>query len=103
MPEIAINAEHLRLPSAARDALEHGTRVLITRYGKPTGALLNWQTYNLVVPLLELLEEGVVVSPELLMTNDDIALIADLAADEQTTPAEEELIDALLAAEQDAR
>src|SRR4051794_7287554 len=97
MTEIAIKAEDLRLPVEARDALEEGARVLITRYGKPTSALLSWEAYNLVAPLLELIEEGAVVSPEMLMTKDDIALAKDLAQDDESTPAEIAVIDDLIA------
>jgi hypothetical protein len=97
MKEIAIKAEDLRLPAEARDALEGGACVLITRYGKPTSALLKFETYALVAPLLELIEAGVVVSPEMLMTKDDIALARDLADDTETTSAEEAMIEALLA------
>lgn len=97
MPEIAIKAEDLRLPSEAREALDDGGRVLITRYGKPTSALLSIEAYELVAPLLELIEEGAVVSPEMLMTKDDIALAHDLAHDTETTSAEEQQIEELLA------
>lgn len=96
MTEIAIKAEDLRLPSDARAALEDGARVLITRYGKPTGALLSYETYTLVAPLLELIEAGAVVSPELLMTTDDIELAQDLATDDESTEAEQALIEQLL-------
>ena len=105
MSEIAIKAEDLRLPITARDALEKGDRVLITRYGKPTSALLSYESYVLVAPLLELIERGAVVSPEMLMTTDDIALARDLARDVESMPAEEALIDSMLAeqAEESAR
>jgi hypothetical protein len=96
MPEIAIRAEELRLPAEAREALEDGDRVLITRYGKPMSALLSYEAYSLVAPLLELIEEGAVVSPEMLMTKDDIALARELATDTQTTPAEQAMIETLL-------
>lgn len=102
MSEIAIRAEDLRLPSQAREALNGGGRVLITRYGKPTSALLNIETYEMVAPLLELIEEGAVVSPEMLMTKDDIALARDLANDTGTMPAEEQQIEELLARAQES-
>lgn len=41
MNDIAVKAEEIRLSERARQALERGQRVLITRYGRPTGALLN--------------------------------------------------------------
>lgn len=102
MSEIAIKAEDLRLPSEAREALDGGGRVLITRYGKPTSALLNIATYEMMAPLLDLIEEGAVVSPEMLMTKDDIALARDLADDTGTTPAEEQQIEELLAQTQES-
>jgi hypothetical protein len=97
MTEIAIKAEDLRLPAEARDALEGGACVLITRYGKPTSALLKFETYALVAPLLELIQAGVVISPEMLMTIDDIELARDLADDTETTSAEAAMIEGLLA------
>jgi hypothetical protein len=96
LAEIAIKAEDLRLPAQARDALDDGARVLITRYGKPTSALLSYEAYSLVAPLLELIEEGATLSPEMLMTKDDIALARDLASDDEPTPAEEAMIETLL-------
>lgn len=100
MDDIAVKAEEIRLSERARQALERGQRVLITRYGHPTGALLNWEKYSLVAPLLDLIEEGAIISPEMLMTRQDIALARDLAQDDETTPAEEAMIEEMLA-EQD--
>jgi len=96
MTEIAIKAEELRLPAGAREALEDGARVLITRYGKPTSALMSYEVYVLVAPLLELIEAGAVVSPELLMTSDDIKLAQDLATDDESSEAEQAMIEQLL-------
>jgi hypothetical protein len=96
MNDIAIKAEEIRLSERARQALERGQRVLITRYGRPTGALLNWEKYSLVEPLLDLIEEGAIVSPEILITKEDIALARDLSQDDETTPAEEAMIEEML-------
>ena len=49
-----------------------------------------------VAPLLELIEAGAVVSPELLMTSDDIKLAQDLATDDESTEAEQAMIEQLL-------
>lgn len=97
MNDLEIKAEEIRLPERARVALEQGTRVRITRYGQPTGVLLNRDTYSLVEPLLDLIEAGAVISPEMLMTKSDIALAQDLAEDRDTTPGEQSMIDDLLA------
>ena len=102
MGEIAIKAEDMRLPVSAREALDHGDRVLITRYGQPTTALLSYESYARVAPLLELMEQGAVISPELLMSQADIALMKDLAQDTENTPAEDALIEVMLTEQAEA-
>jgi hypothetical protein len=94
---IDITAEEIRLPERARKALEHGSRVRINRYGQPSAYVLGGEQYALVAPLLDLLEEGVRVPHELLLSRADIALARDLAEDRETTPREEALIEELLA------
>lgn len=94
---IDITAEEIRLPERARKALEHGRRVCIKRYGHPTAYVLGGDQYALVAPLLDLMEAGVVVSHELLMSGEDMALARDLAEDRETTPGEEAAIAGLLA------
>lgn len=58
--------------------------------------LLSGKTDSLVEPLLDLIEEGAIVSPEMLMTKEDIALARDLSQDDETTPAEETMIEEML-------
>lgn len=94
---IDITAEEIRLPERARKALEHGLRVCVSRYGHPTAYVLGGEQYALVAPLLDLMEAGVLVSSELLMSGEDIALARDLAEDRETTPGEEAVIEELLA------
>lgn len=94
---IDINAEEIRLPERARRALAHGSRVRISRYGHPAAYVLGGEQYALVAPLLDLMEAGVRVSPELLMSGEDIALARDLAEDRDTTPGEDAVIEELLA------
>lgn len=88
-PATSVPSEDVRLSSQARAALDESGRLIVTRYGQPAGAYLTWDRYALIEPMLDLLEEGVVLSPELLMTKDDIALIADLGTDDEPTPAED--------------
>jgi PHD/YefM family antitoxin component YafN of YafNO toxin-antitoxin module len=94
---IDITAEEIRLPERVREALASGRRVCISRYGRPAAYLLGGDQYALVAPLLDLIDQGVHVSHELLMSSDDIALARDLAEDRETTPAEQAVIDELLA------
>ncbi len=94
---IDITAEEIRLPERARKALERGSRLRISRYGHPSAYVLGGEQYALVAPLLDLMEEGVHVSHELLMSSEDIALARDLAEDRDTTPEEEAVIEELLA------
>jgi hypothetical protein len=94
---IDITAEEVRLPERVREALANGRRVCINRYGRPTAYLLGGDQYALVAPLLDLIDRGVHVSHELLMSDDDIALASDLAEDRETTPEEQAVIDEMLA------
>lgn len=81
----------------ASAALAEGTPVEVTRYGRPIHVLLSQEQFALVAPLLELMQEGVRVSPELLMSKEDIALARELAEDREPSAAEERQIEALLA------
>jgi len=94
---LEIPAQEVRLPQEAVNALAAGKAVSVTRYGRRQHVVLSQEQFELVEPLLELLEEGANVSPELLMTKADIALIADLAEDRQPTEAETAQIEELLA------
>jgi len=94
---VSITAEEMRLPGEARVKLEQGGHVVVTKYGKPHAALLSWETFALLGPMLELIEAGAVVPPEALMTEDDVTLLNELARDEHVAPSEEALITALLA------
>ncbi|HSZ70934.1 MAG TPA: hypothetical protein VK756_11310 [Solirubrobacteraceae bacterium] len=98
---IDITAEEIRLPERARKALAHGSRVRISRYGQPSAYVLGGEQYALVAPLLDLMEQGVHVPHELLMSGADIALARDLAEDRDTTAGEEAVIEEMLA-ERDA-
>jgi hypothetical protein len=68
----------------------------VTRYGRRQHVLLTNEQFELVAPLLELLEQGAAVSPELLMTSQDIELARDLAEDREPSAAENAQIDVLL-------
>ncbi len=67
----------------------------VTRYGQPIHVVLSQEQFALVAPLLELLEQGVAVAAELLMTEEDLALTRELAEDREPTEAEERQIEAL--------
>ncbi|HVS28762.1 MAG TPA: hypothetical protein VHE14_04370 [Solirubrobacteraceae bacterium] len=94
---LEIPSQEVRLPAEAVEALTHGTPVAVTRYGQPVHVVLSQKQFASVAPLLELLNEGANVSPELLMTQEDIVLMRDLAEDREPSEAEEEQIDELVA------
>lgn len=56
------------------------------------------EQFGLVEPMLELLQKGVSVSPEMLMTEEDVDLMRDLATDREPAEAEEAQLEALIAA-----
>lgn len=96
MKLIEVKAQEVRLPTAASDALAEGTPVAVTRYGEPVHVVLSQDQFARVAPLLELLDEGATVSPEMLMSREDIALERELADDRESPEAEEEQIHELL-------
>jgi PHD/YefM family antitoxin component YafN of YafNO toxin-antitoxin module len=89
---LEIPAQEVRLPAEAVEALTHGKPVAVTRYGQPVHVVLSQAQFAWVAPLLELLSEGANVSSELLMSNEDIELMRDLAEDREPAQAEEEQI-----------
>src|SRR4051794_12125332 len=97
MSPVEVKSQEVRLPAQASKALAEGVPVVVTRYGQRTVVLLSEEQYSLVEPLLELLTKGVTVSPELLMTEEDIALMGDLANDREPSEAEEAQLDTLIA------
>lgn len=94
---VEVPAQEVRLPAQAVEALAAHVPVAVTRYGHRQHVVLSEEQFRLVAPLLELLEEGVAVSPELLMTREDIGLERDLDRDREPSEAENAQIEALLA------
>jgi hypothetical protein len=97
MELVDVTAREVRIPRRAVAALDANIPVAVTRYGKRLHVLLPESQFALVAPLLELLEDGVAVSPELLRTSADVALERDLAEDRQTPAVENAQIGELLA------
>lgn len=97
---LEIPAKEVRLPQEAAHALAQGRGVVITRYGKPVHVVLPEEQFESVAPLLEALNEGMAMSPEMLMTKDDIELMRDLADDRDVAEEEQQQISDLLAREQ---
>lgn len=93
---LEVSSQEVRLPQEAVEALAQGRPVSVTRYGHPQHVVLSRAQYALVAPLLELLQEGANVSPELLMTKDDVELMRQLAEDPEPTEAERLQIEQLL-------
>lgn len=91
-----MRSQEVRLPARALAALERHGVVAVTRYGRRRHVVLTDESFALVAPLLELLEQGVRVPAELLMTTEDIALERALAEDREPSEAEEALIEAAL-------
>jgi hypothetical protein len=96
MQLLEIRSQDVRLPAEALEALEHDAAVVVTHYGRRRHVVLSEERFALVAPLLELLDEGVRVPAEMLMTASEIDLERALAEDREPAPGEEALIDATL-------
>jgi PHD/YefM family antitoxin component YafN of YafNO toxin-antitoxin module len=94
---LEISAREVRLPARAIEALAEHRPVAVTRYGRRQHVLLSEEQFSLVAPLLEVLQDGTAISPEMLMTSEDIELLRDLDEDLEPTPEEEAQIAQLLA------
>jgi hypothetical protein len=92
MKVVEVRSQEVRLPATALQALGRREPVAVTHYGKRRHVVLAEEQFALVAPLLELLEEGVTVPMELLMTTEDIELERALAEDREPSAAEDELI-----------
>lgn len=97
MDRVEVRSQDVRIPTEAVKALNEGTPVAVTRYGSTAHVLLSVEQFRLVEPLLELFASGTTVSPELLMTEQDIELMRDLANDHEPSAAEAEQLDELIA------
>jgi PHD/YefM family antitoxin component YafN of YafNO toxin-antitoxin module len=96
MKTVEVPASDVRLSKRATTALADRKPVTVTRYGRRAHVVLSADQFALVEPLLELLDEGVSVPAEILMTKDDLELERLLAEDREPTPGEEALIEELL-------
>jgi hypothetical protein len=93
---VEVRSQEVRLPAEAVDALERHGVVAVTHYGRRRHVVLTDESFALVAPLLELLEQGARVPAELLMTTEDIALERALAEDREPSAAEEAIIESTL-------
>jgi len=96
MDILEVPAEEVRLSAAIADALAQRRPVAVNRYGKRLAVLLSGEQFDLVAPLLSLLQDGAHVSPELLKTDEDLELERALADDRDPSDAEDEQIVELL-------
>jgi hypothetical protein len=94
-----VRAQDVRLPTEASEALADGRAVAVTRYGQRTVVLISGEQFDLIEPVLELLNKGVTLPPELLMTEEDIALIKDLSQDREAAEAEAAQLEELISEE----
>ena len=92
-----IPSHEVRLPARAVEVLAAHRPVGVTRYGHRQHVILAEEQFVLIAPLLELLSEGAGVSPELLMTKEDIELLNDLAEEDEAGEAEAAQVAELLA------
>jgi PHD/YefM family antitoxin component YafN of YafNO toxin-antitoxin module len=99
MEPVEVKAQDVRLPARAMEALNDGEPVAVTRYGRRALVLLSDEQFSLVEPLLEMLVKGATISPEMLMSEEDIELIRDFAEDREPAEPEEAQLEALIAAE----
>jgi len=99
MSVIEVRAQEVRLPPEATKALEGGRAVAVTRYGHRAAVLISGEQFDLIEPVLELLNKGVTLSPEMLMTEEDVALMKDLAEDREPAEAEEAQLEELISEE----
>jgi hypothetical protein len=99
MSVVEVKAQDVRLPSEAVAALTNGHPVAVTRYGRRTVVLIDGEQFTLIEPILELLKQGVTLSPELLMTEEDTALMRDLSRDREPAEAEAAQLEALISEE----
>ncbi|MGH3110381.1 MAG: hypothetical protein ACRDQT_05625 [Gaiellaceae bacterium] len=97
MAPVEVPAHEVRLSKRAAAALAERRTVVVTRYGRRSHVVVSAERFALVEPLLELLDDGVVVPVELLLTTSDLELERLLAEDREPTPAEQALIDELIA------
>jgi hypothetical protein len=93
---LEVQAQEVRLSAKIADALAERRPVAVNRYGQRLAVLLSGEQFELVAPLLALLQDGALVSPELLKTDEDFELERALAQDRDPTAAEEDQIDELL-------
>jgi hypothetical protein len=93
---IEVRSQEVRLPARAVEALERHSVVSVTHYGRRRHVVLTDESFALVAPLLELLEQGASVPAEMLMTTEDIALERALAEDREPSAAEGALIESAL-------
>jgi PHD/YefM family antitoxin component YafN of YafNO toxin-antitoxin module len=96
VPEVP--AQEVRRSAKVAAALAERRPVAVNRYGKRFAVLLSAEQFDLVAPLLELLQGGTLVSPELLKTEEDFELERTLAHDRLPGDAEDEQIAELLEA-----
>jgi PHD/YefM family antitoxin component YafN of YafNO toxin-antitoxin module len=92
-----VPSQEVRLPPRAVEALAAHRPVAVTRYGRRLHVVLTEEQFSLLEPLLELLQEGGALSPELLRSNEDLALERALGEDREPTEAENAQIASLLA------
>src|SRR5688500_3968856 len=94
---IEVPAHEVRLSKRAASALADEQVIVVTRYGRRSHVVVSADRFALVEPLLELLDDGVAVPVELLLTSSDLELERLVAEDREPSPGEQALVGELLA------
>jgi len=92
MAVIEVPAHEVRLSKRAASALAEQETVAVTRYGRPSHFVVSAERFALLEPLLELLDGGMELPFELLLTTSDLELERLLAEDREPSSAEEALV-----------
>ncbi len=82
MSTITVRAGDVRLPRAAREALDQREPVTVTEHDRPAYVILHPDEYSFASPLLERRRRGLPIPIERLLTDEDLAVIAMDASDD---------------------
>ncbi len=82
MSTITVRAGDVRLPRAAREALDQREPVTVTEHDRPAYVILHPDEYAFASPLLERRRRGLPIPIERLLTDEDLAVIAMDASDD---------------------
>ena len=88
MSTMTVRAGDVRLPREAREAVDQREPVTVTDHDRPAFVILHPDDYAYASPLLERRRQGLPVPIERLLTDEDLAVIAMDASDDDDAVAE---------------